>query len=362
MQRTWVCGLLAAVALPLCLAAYQLSPSSFHIAIIDGEGAMNNIKGRVAQEPIVQVQDEHHQPVKGAYVTFDSPKAGPSAAFAGGVLALTVVTNELGEAAAHGFKPNNVTGSFEIHVHVMYQGQPIGDAVIHQVNVSGPVADLSRNLETGAAAGGAAGAALAAGSMGPGVLGVVMGPSFQLNGATVPDNANLTANAQVMSLDKTIRIHLSGDCDYLLAPMSQAQIQDHKLILERGRVRVRHNGTCHVAADSYLISGDAGADGVIGYSAGNLQVASLSGTLQVTGAQGTLAGTVAPGAYSTFGVQSAASGATAGGPSGATATGASGGVSAKTLAIYSGALGVSLAGLGLAVDAILQPGSSSTSP
>ena len=362
MQRALLFGLIAGVAIPLGLAAYQISPSSFHIAIIDGEGAMNNIQGRVAQEPIVQVEDENHKPVRGAYVTFSSPKEGAGVTFSGGTNTLTVATDELGQAVAHGLTTNGVAGNFAINVHVTYQGQTVGDTAIHENNVTGKVADLGRNLDTG---GVGADNGMDGENMGPGVLGIVMGPMFELNGSNVPDNANLTANAQVTSLDKTVRVHMKGHCDYLLAPHSQAQIEDHKLILEHGKVRARHNGSCKVAAGFFLISGDPGADGVIAYSGSNVEVASLEGTLTVSSSQGALAGMVAPGAYSSFGggLQAGASGASAGGASGATAsTGAGTATSAKTLAIYSGALGAALAGLGLAVDAILQPGSKSTSP
>jgi hypothetical protein len=170
----------------------------------------------------------------------------------------------------------------------------------------------------------------------------------------------LLTGARIVTLDKTVRIHLQGGCDYLLAPNSVARIENRRLILEKGQVRARRCGNCKVAAGFFLISGDPGTDGVIGYSAGNVEVASLSGTLQVAGSQGALAGTVAPGAYSTFGAQAGASGAAAG-PSGATASTGAAGPSRKSLAIYSAALAGTLAGLGLAVDAITQPGSP-TSP
>jgi hypothetical protein len=335
---------------PLCLAAYQISPSAFHIAIIDGDGAMNNIQGRVAQEPIVQVQDENHKGVRGAYVTFDSPNSGPGVTFANGSSQFTTTTDDLGRAVAQGLKPNGATGNFEIHVHVTYQGQTIGDTVIHQYNVTGKVANLSQNLQT-------TGSEMSVAALAPGALGVAVGPAFMLNGATVPDNANLNAGARVVALDQPVHIHLSTGCDYILAPHSSARIEDHKLVLESGKVRTRHCGNCKVAAGFFLISGDPGTDGLIGYSGGNLEVAGLNGTLQVAGSQGTLASAVAPGAYSTFGAQAGATGAAAG-ASGATATGA--GTSAKALAIYGTALAGALAGLGVAIDAILQPGTPST--
>jgi hypothetical protein len=285
MQRALLCGLIAAGA--ICLAASQ-SPSAFHIAIIDGEGAMNNIQGRVAQEPIIQVTDQNNQPVKGAYVTFSSPNSGAGATFANGSTEFSTTTNDLGQAVAKGFKPNGQTGSFDIQVHVTYNGQSIGDVTIHESNVSGNVANLSHSLESG-------GNNSPIGSLGPGVIGVAIGPKFDVNGNEIPDNANLMPDSEVVALDKTVRIHLKDNCDYLLAPDSAARVEDGKLILERGKVRVRHNGNCKVAAGFWIVSGDPNSDGVIAYSGGNLQVASLNGTLEVTGNNGTLAGAIQPG-------------------------------------------------------------------
>ncbi|SRR5579884_458275 len=349
MQRASLCGLIAAVAIPLGLAAYQVSPSAFHIAIIDGDGAMNNIQGRVAQEPIVQVTDENHKPVRGAYVFFSGPKSGPGVTFANGSTEFTATTDDLGRAVAQGLTPNGQTGSFDIQVRVTYNGQTVGETKIHESNVSGNVANLSRSLQSGASN-------TPIGPLGPGVLGVAIGPRFDLNGSEVPDNANLMAGAQIVSLDKTIRIHLKDGCDYLLAPNSAARIENGRLILERGTVRARHCGKCKVVAGFWIVTGDPDADGVIAYSGGNLQVASLTGTLHVAGSQGALAGTIVPGGYSTFGAQTGA----AAGASGATATGAAP-AGTRSLVLYSAGLGAALAGLGIAVDAILQPGSP-TSP
>lgn len=363
MQRALLSGLIAA-AIPLCLAAYQLSPSAFHISIIDGEGAMNNIQGRVAQEPIIQVTDENHKPVKGAYVTFSSPNSGPGVTFSNGSTQFSTTTDDLGHAVAHGLKPNGQSGSFNIQVHVTYNGQPVGDTTIHESNVAGTMAALSLSLENGGGDDG-----VPSGALGAGVVGVVTGPKFDLNGSEVPDNANLMAGSEVVALDKTVRIFLQGHCDFLLAPNSAVHVENGSLILDRGKVRARHCGTCKVVASHYVVTGNPDADGVIAYSGGNLQVGSVTGTLQVASNQGTVAGTVAPGAYSTFGPETTVAGAgqagqtgAAGGASGAT-TGAAP-ASTRSVVIYGTTLGVVLAGLGLAVDAILQPagGGVPTSP
>jgi hypothetical protein len=40
-------------------------PKQLTISILEGEGAINNIRQRTAREAIVQVQDENHKPVAG---------------------------------------------------------------------------------------------------------------------------------------------------------------------------------------------------------------------------------------------------------------------------------------------------------
>ncbi len=55
-----------------------------NIVIIEGEGAINNIKQRTAREPVVQVEDENHKPVAGAAVIFALSDQGAGGTFAGG--------------------------------------------------------------------------------------------------------------------------------------------------------------------------------------------------------------------------------------------------------------------------------------
>jgi hypothetical protein len=106
------------------------------ITILDGEGALNDIRQRTAREPIVEVQDENHKPVAGAAVLFSLPSSGPGGSFAGGVQSFSTVTDSAGRAVAHGLQPNNVSGSYNIHVHVSFNGST-SDTDIHQQNVSG---------------------------------------------------------------------------------------------------------------------------------------------------------------------------------------------------------------------------------
>ena len=56
-------------------ATAQVAPM-LNLVVIEGEGAVNNIRQRTAREPIVQVEDENHRPVAGAVVVFMLPSNG----------------------------------------------------------------------------------------------------------------------------------------------------------------------------------------------------------------------------------------------------------------------------------------------
>jgi hypothetical protein len=45
----------------------QRPPTELHLTIIEGEGAINNLRQRTSREPIVQVTDQNHRPVAGVY-------------------------------------------------------------------------------------------------------------------------------------------------------------------------------------------------------------------------------------------------------------------------------------------------------
>ena len=106
------------------------------ITILDGEGALNDIRQRTAREPIIQVEDENHKPIAGAAVLFALPGSGPGGAFAEGAQTFSTVTDSAGRAVAHGLRPNSVSGSYNIHVRVTFNGST-SETEIHQQNISG---------------------------------------------------------------------------------------------------------------------------------------------------------------------------------------------------------------------------------
>ena len=123
-----------------------------HIVIIEGEGAINNMRQRVAREPIVEVRDENDKPVAGAAVLFALPSTGPSGAFANGLTTFTATTDNLGRAIGVGLKPNGLEGAVQMKVTATHQGQTVS-TTINMTNAMGAVAGA------GAGAGAAGGSA-----------------------------------------------------------------------------------------------------------------------------------------------------------------------------------------------------------
>jgi hypothetical protein len=110
-------------------------PNKLFIEVLDGEGALNDIRGRTAREPVVQVEDENHKPVAGAIVLFTLPSSGPGATFTNGLTTLKVTTGADGKATAQGFKPNHASGQYQIQVQASFGGLT-SVAVINETNVA----------------------------------------------------------------------------------------------------------------------------------------------------------------------------------------------------------------------------------
>lgn len=139
-----------------------------NIIVVEGEGAINNIKQRTSRETIVQVEDENHKPIAGAAVVFLLPGDGPGGAFVDGSRSATLVTDAQGQAALPKMQPNQLTGNFQIRVNASYQGRQ-GNATITQSNAAGVAASGAAHagisgktigIIVGIAAAGAVGAAV----------------------------------------------------------------------------------------------------------------------------------------------------------------------------------------------------------
>ena len=168
LRRELSIGLVCLLAFPgaMPIRAAQAQPvAKLNIVILEGEGAINNMRQRTAREPIVQVEDENHRPVAGAVVLFSLPDRGASGVFANGQSSMAVTTDAQGRAVATGLRPNNVAGKLQIRVDASYQGQR-ANTTITQTNAPGVAAAGGVSAKTIgillAVAGGAAGGAIAA--------------------------------------------------------------------------------------------------------------------------------------------------------------------------------------------------------
>lgn len=135
------------LASPAVRAQQAAAPLKLNIAIVEGEGAINNVRQRVAREPIVQVTDENNKPVAGAAVTFLLPNSGPGGTFPGGQNSMTVITDAEGKAQARGLRANRMDGKYQMRVTVSFQGV-----------TSSTTIGMSNIIAAGTAAGAAGGA------------------------------------------------------------------------------------------------------------------------------------------------------------------------------------------------------------
>ena len=114
----WIAALLAGVmaAGPMPCRAQQEAVTALNIVVVEGDGAINNVRQRTARAPIVQVEDQNRRPIAGAAVVFMLPERGATGAFPNGSRTLTVMTDNQGRAVARGVRVNNVQGRMEIRV------------------------------------------------------------------------------------------------------------------------------------------------------------------------------------------------------------------------------------------------------
>lgn len=158
--------------------------SGLQLNVIEGEGAINNVRTHTGHDPLVEVREPGGVPIPGASVTFQLPGSGPGGTFPGAQTSLVTQTDEHGQAAGRGLRPNGVAGPFQIRVTASYKGET-ASAVITQTNAAPAQAKSSKKywiiaLVAGAGAGGALAATRSAKSSTPAAQpGIVPGsPSF----------------------------------------------------------------------------------------------------------------------------------------------------------------------------------------
>lgn len=96
--------------------AVQAAGGGIKINVVQGEGAVNNIRSGIAAPVAVEVRDANGRPVAKAEVIFELPASGPSGAFFGWLRHQTVHSNAEGRAETTGFTPNEEAGKFTIKV------------------------------------------------------------------------------------------------------------------------------------------------------------------------------------------------------------------------------------------------------
>lgn len=129
----------------------QPVPTKLNILIVEGEGAINNVRQRTAREPIIQVEDENRRPVAGVAILFMLPDSGPSGVFEGGGRTMATKTDSAGRAVAKGLRVNQVQGKFQIQVQATFEG----------VTASATIAQVNAVLTAGAVGGGISGKMIA---------------------------------------------------------------------------------------------------------------------------------------------------------------------------------------------------------
>lgn len=146
----------------LCAGLAQAAVTVPRIEVVEGDGAINNIKLRRAKEPVVRVVDQDGHPLPNVAVTFVLPESGAGGSFADGHNSLTIMSDEQGLAVGRGLRPNNSAGQFQIHVSAAYEGQA-ASAIITQTNAQAAQGGKSnRTILIVALVGGAAAAGAAA--------------------------------------------------------------------------------------------------------------------------------------------------------------------------------------------------------
>jgi hypothetical protein len=146
------------------IAILPVTAAPLQVEVVQGDGAIHNVRGRQFVEPVVQVLDAG-QPVEGAIVSFLLPQVGPSGRFVEGPV-MTLATGPDGVAAARGFRPNTLPGQFEIRVTASWKGRT-GRATLLQTNAAPIEGGVARRRSRtfvilGVLAGGAAAGAAAA--------------------------------------------------------------------------------------------------------------------------------------------------------------------------------------------------------
>ncbi len=121
-----------AIAMSMLFAfqGVQAQEGELRLVVLQGEGAVNNIRRRAVSPVEVEVRDARNRPVEAAKVRFTLPELGAGGRFVDGSRTLEVSTDERGRAGFSSFVPNGQEGRFSLAVDVTAAGREAGTAIV----------------------------------------------------------------------------------------------------------------------------------------------------------------------------------------------------------------------------------------
>ena len=137
----------------------QAARVGLRIVVVQGAGTNNVIQQIPPTSLVVRIENANGRPVPGAMVVFTAPEEGPSGEFTNDSTVFGMVTGTDGLAAAVGYHPNAITGSYRIEIRAEFRGESATTA-IEQTNI-GPGGSGGKVIAILAIVGAAVGAAVA---------------------------------------------------------------------------------------------------------------------------------------------------------------------------------------------------------
>jgi ferric-dicitrate binding protein FerR (iron transport regulator) len=176
--------------------------------------------------------------------------------------------------------------------------------------------------------------------------------TFDVDRVSVDGNANLNEGNEVRTRKSASEVLLQNGPTITLAVDSTGQVFENRMSLLHGAAKVEHmDGYSLEAGKVRVVPSETGTRAIVRVEGDEVQVAALDGSVNVLGERGALLTRVGAGSASAFNRDGQT-------PAPAADPDAQHRRKRKDAALYV-FLVASMAGLGLAIDAILQPGSSS---
>ena len=173
--------------------------------------------------------------------------------------------------------------------------------------------------------------------------------TFKVNSSEVEGNANVLEGAEIRTTNAPSQVFLQSGSSVTLGLNSVGVLYRDHLVLEEGATKVENMTGYTIQAASYRVQGEPRSQAVVRFEGNEVQIASLAGFLNVSSNHGALLTRVGAGTASAFNKNP---------QSGSTGAPINTADRAKETTLYL-LLIASLGGLGLAVDAIVQPGTKS---